>query len=49
MASVIWDDQKEIMIDYLEQGRTIDGAYYACKLKTVRKTDSQLPTRHKLP
>ena len=33
MASVIWNSQGVIMIDYLEQGRTINGAYYAGKLK----------------
>ena len=29
MESIFWDSQGVIMIDYLEQGRTINGAYYA--------------------
>ena len=29
MASIFWNSQGVIMIDYLEQGRTINGAYYA--------------------
>ena len=27
MASIFWDSQEVSMIDYLEQGRTINGAY----------------------
>ena len=30
MASIFWDSQAVIMINYLEQGRTINGAYNAC-------------------
>ena len=47
MASIFWDSQGVIMIDYLEQGRTINGEYYAGELSTpgngkkeARKTDS---------
>ena len=29
MSLIFWDRQGMIMIDYLEQGRTINGAYYA--------------------
>ena len=29
MASIFWDSHGVIMINYLEQGRTINGAYYA--------------------
>ena len=29
MASIFWDSQGVIMIDYLEQCRTINGAYFA--------------------
>ena len=29
MASIFWDSQGVIMIDYLEQGRTIIGVYFA--------------------
>ena len=37
MASVFWDSQGVIMIDYLEQGRTINGAYYAAELRRLRQ------------
>ena len=33
IASFFWNSQGVIMIDYLEQGRTINCAYYAGKLK----------------
>ena len=33
MTSIFWDSQGVIMIDYLEQGRTICGAYYAGKVR----------------
>ena len=29
MASIFWDSQGVIMVDYLEDGRTINGAFYA--------------------
>ena len=32
----LWDSQGVIMIDYLEQGRTINGAYYAAELRRLR-------------
>ena len=51
IATIFWDSQGVIMIDYLEQSRWINGAYYAGKLrwlrcrkkhkKEARKTDSQ--------
>ena len=31
MASIVWDSQGVIMIDYLEQGRTINGALILCR------------------
>ena len=37
MASIFWDSQGVIMIDYLEQGRTINGAYYAAELRHLRQ------------
>ena len=37
MASIFWDSQGVIMIDYLEQGRTINGAYYAGELRRLRQ------------
>ena len=37
MALIFWDSQGVIMIDYLEQGRLINGAYYAGKLSSARK------------
>ena len=36
MASVFWDSQGVIMIDYLEQGHMINGAYYAAELRCLR-------------
>ena len=35
VASIFWDSQWVIMIDYLDQGCTINGAYYAGKLKRL--------------
>ena len=35
MASIFWDSQGVIMIDYLEQGRKINGAYYAGELRRL--------------
>ena len=35
MTSVFWDSQGVIMIDYLEQGRTINGAYHAAELRRL--------------
>ena len=37
MASVFWDSQGVIMIDYLEQGRTINDAYYAAEQRSLRQ------------
>ena len=37
MASVFWDSQGVIMIDYLKQGRTINGAYYAAELRRLHQ------------
>ena len=37
MASIFWNSQKVIMIDYFEQRRTINGAYYAGELKWLRQ------------
>ena len=33
MASMFWDSQGVVIIDYLEQGRTINGSYYAVELR----------------
>ena len=35
MASNFWDSQGVIIIDYLEQGRTINGAYNAGELRQL--------------
>ena len=35
MPSIFWDSQGVIMIDYLEQGRMINGAYYACESRQL--------------
>ena len=37
MTSIFWDSQVVIMIDYLEQGRTINSAYYAGELRLVNR------------
>ena len=37
MASIFWDSQGVIMIDYLEQGCTINSAYYAGELRWLRQ------------
>ena len=37
MASIFWHSQGVIMIDYLEQGRTINGAYYAFELRRLHQ------------
>ena len=29
MTSIVWDNQGVIMVEYLEDGRMINGAYYA--------------------
>ena len=37
MASVFWDNQGVIMAGYLEECRTINGAYYAEELWRLRQ------------
>ena len=37
MTSIFWDSQCVIMVVYLEEGRTINGAYYAEELKRLHK------------
>ena len=37
MASIFWDSQGIIIIDYLEHCHTINGAYYAGKLRQLRQ------------
>ena len=37
MASIFWDSQEVITIDYLEQGRSINGAYYADELRQLHR------------
>ena len=37
MTSVFWNGQGVIMIDFLGQGRTINGAYYAVQLRWLRQ------------
>jgi hypothetical protein len=51
IASIFWDSQGIILIDYLEQGRTINGTYYADKLRRLRqeiarKRKGSAPARH---
>ena len=42
IASIFWDSQGVIMIDYLEQGRAINGVYYAGELRWLRKRRGKL-------
>ena len=37
MALIFWDSQGVIMIDYLKQGRTMNGAYYAGNLRVYAR------------
>ena len=37
MASIFWDCQGIIMVDYLEEGRAINGDYYAEVLRRLRQ------------
>ena len=37
IASIFWDSQGVIMIDYLERCRMINGAYYAGKIRRLRQ------------
>ena len=37
MASIFLESQGTIMNNYLEQGRVINGAYYACELRQLRQ------------
>ena len=37
MASIFWDNHDVIMVDYFEEGRTINGAYYAEELRRLRQ------------
>ena len=37
MTFIFWDSQRVIMIDYLEQGRLINGAYYAGEWRWLRQ------------
>ena len=41
MTSIFSDSQGVIMIDYLEQGRAINGAYYAGELRWLRQEISR--------
>ena len=40
MASIFWDNQGVIMVDYLEEGHTINSAYYAEELRNRRMAAS---------
>ena len=37
MASIFWDSQGIIMVDYLAESRTINGAYYAEELRRLHQ------------
>ena len=37
MTSIFWYSHGVIMIEYLEQGRTINGAYYAGEMRRIHQ------------
>ena len=37
MASIFWDSQGVIMVNYIEEGCAIDSAYYAEKLRPLHQ------------
>ena len=37
VTSIFWDIKGVIIIDYLEESRTINGVYYAGKLRRLRQ------------
>ena len=37
MVSIFWDSQGVIMVDYLEEGCTINGTFYAEELRRLRQ------------
>ena len=37
MASIFWDIQGVIIVDYLEERHTLNGAYYAKELRRLRQ------------
>ena len=42
MASILWDAEGVLLVDYLEKGKTITGAYYASLLKQLREKIKQM-------
>lgn len=46
MLTVFWDSHGVIHIDYLEKGKTINGAYYANLVRETRKSDENRETFH---
>jgi len=41
MASVFWDSEGVLMIDYLERGKTVTGVYYADQISKLRAAIKQ--------
>ena len=41
IASIFWNSQGVIMIDYLEQGRMINNAYYSAKLRRLSQESAR--------
>ena len=37
MVSIFWDSQNIIMVNYFEEGRTVNGTYYADELRRLRQ------------
>src|SRR6185436_426293 len=42
MATVFWDGEGIIMVDYLEKGKTVSGEYYAMLLGQLRERLKQI-------
>jgi len=41
MATVFWDSERVLMIDYLERGKTVTGVYYADQIRKRRASIKQ--------
>ena len=41
MATVFWDSEGVLMIDYLQRGKTVTGVYYADQIRKLRAAIKQ--------
>ena len=42
MAAIFWDAEGVLLVDYLDKGHTITGAYYSDLLRQLRETIKQI-------